>query len=180
MTPFTVSTVLGAMLAGPLISALKRSRIIAITGAAVMVVGCMLMSLMTLEMNLWVAMGFTTLAGLGAGAFYILPTVAQNALPPSQLGVGTTATRYMSQLGASLGIAIVGTVVSGSMTTNFQRLPTSLAEKLQFGSALQHGFLAILAFTAIALLAAFFLKDVPLSTTSKQEVPGQEPISTPL
>jgi EmrB/QacA subfamily drug resistance transporter len=170
MTPFTVSTVFGAMVAGPLISALGRSRIIAMIGAALMLAGCVLISLMAPQTNLVVAMGFTALAGLGAGAFYILPTVAQNALPASQLGVGTAATRYMSQLGATLGIAIVGTVVNSSMSGGLgQRLPTSQVEKLQFAAALQHGFIAVLVFTAIALLATFFLKDVPLGTTGKQE-----------
>jgi MFS family permease len=170
MTPFTVSTVFGAMVAGPLISALGRSRIIAMIGAALMLAGSVLISLMTPETNLVVAMGFTALAGLGAGAFYILPTVAQNALPASQLGVGTAATRYMSQLGATLGIAIVGPVVNNSMSGGLgQRLPESQVEKLQFAGALQHGFIAVLIFAAMALLATFFLKDVPLGTTSKQE-----------
>jgi EmrB/QacA subfamily drug resistance transporter len=170
MTPFTVSQVLGAMLAGPLVSALGRSRMIAIVGAGVMVAGCLLITLMTPQTNLLVAMVFMALAGLGTGTFYILPPVAQNALPASQLGVGTAATRYLGQLGVTLGIAIVGTVVSSSMIGSLeQRLPTSQVEKLQFAGALQHGFIAVLVFAAIALLATVFLKNVPLGTTSKQE-----------
>jgi EmrB/QacA subfamily drug resistance transporter len=168
MTPFLVSTVLGAMLAGPLMSALKRSRIIVIVGAAVMAGGSLLITLMTPETSVFVAMTFTIPVGLGSGVFQTLTPVAQNALPPSQLGVGTAAIRYLGQFGATLGIAIIGATVSSSMTGGLlQRLPTSLGEKLALANALQHGFLAVLVFTAIALLAAFFLKDVPWETNSR-------------
>jgi hypothetical protein len=65
-------------------------------------------------------------------------------LEPSQiLGVSTAATRYLSQLGITLGIAIVGTVVSSSLSgTLTQRLPTNQAGKLVLSGALQHGFVA--------------------------------------
>ncbi|GHO46159.1 MDR family MFS transporter [Ktedonospora formicarum] len=188
MTPLSISMVLGAMLAGPLVSALKRARIIAIIGAAVMVTGCLLITLMTIETNLFLAIVFMILAGIGTGTFFFLPTLAQNALPQSQLGVGTAATRYLGQLGATLGIAIVGTVVSGSMTGGLdQRLPTTLAEKLQFAGALQHGFIAVLIFTVIALLATFFLKDIPITTSTEEAISEeantalhQEPAQTPV
>ena len=107
------------------------------------------------------------LVGFGAGTFFSLPMVAaQNALPASSLGVSTAATRYLSQLGVTLGIAIVGTVVSSSLSGDLtQHLPTDHAGKLLLSGALQHGFVAVLIFALIALAATFFLKDVPFVTT---------------
>ena len=97
-------------------------------------------------------------------------TVAQNALPQSRLGVGTAATRYLGQLGATLGIAIVGTVVSSGVTGDLTRhLPTDQAGREQLFGALQHGFVAVMIFALVALLATFFLKDVPFVATSAEE-----------
>jgi EmrB/QacA subfamily drug resistance transporter len=170
MTPLSVSMVLGAMLAGPLVSALKRARLIAIFGAMFMVVGTFLITLMTPATNLFQAILFMILAGIGTGTFFFLPMLAQNALPQSRLGVGTAATRYLGQLGATLGIAIVGTTVSSSISGDLARqLPTDQIGKQLLSGALQYGFVAVLVFAAIALLAAFFLKDVPAVTTSQDE-----------
>jgi len=174
MTPLSLSMVLGAMLAGPLVSALKRSRIIAIVGAGLMVLGTVLIALMTPATGLLPAILFMILAGIGTGTFFFLPMLAQNALPQRRLGVGTAATRYLGQLGATLGIAIVGTLVSSSVTGDLaQRLPTDPAGQLLLSDALQHGFVAALVFALVALLAAFFLKDVPLATAANGEAPTE-------
>lgn len=91
----------------------------------------------------------------------------QNAVPAERLGISTAGLRYLGQLGASLGIAIVGTVVSGSVSSTLsQHLPTDQAGKLMLSSALQHGFVAVLIFAGGALVVAFMLKDVPFSATS--------------
>ncbi|MEO6888340.1 MAG: MFS transporter, partial [Ktedonobacteraceae bacterium] len=170
MTPFSLSMVLGAMLAGPIIGVLKRYRLIIILGALLMGIGCFLLTLMTPATGLFQAILFMVLVGTGIGSFFALIQVAQNVVPASRLGVSTAATRYLGQLGATLGIAIVGTAVSSSITGGQARqLPTDHAGKLLLSGALQHGFVAVLIFSVIALLATFFLKDIPFVTTSSWE-----------
>ncbi|HEY4388263.1 MAG TPA: DHA2 family efflux MFS transporter permease subunit, partial [Ktedonobacteraceae bacterium] len=163
MTPLSLSMVAGAGLAGVVAGAIKRYQIIAIIGALFMAGGTFLITLMTSTTSLLQAILFMILTGIGAGVFFSLPQLAaQNALPASRLGVGTAATRYLGQLGATLGIAIVGTVVNSSVTGDLmQRLPRNEAERLLLLSALQHGFVAVMIFAVIALLATFFLKDLP-------------------
>lgn len=175
MTSLSLSMVLGAMVAGPLIGALKRYQMIAILGALFMVVGTFLMTLMTPTTGLLQAVVFMVLAGIGTGSFFSMTTVAQNALPQSSLGVGTAATRYLGQLGATLGIAIVGTVVSSSFSGDLTRqLPTDQTGKLLLAAALQHGFVAVLVFAVIALVVTFFLKDVPFVITSSGEASAED------
>jgi hypothetical protein len=101
------------------------------------------------------------LTGVGIGAFFSLPTVAvQNALPASQLGVGTAAVRYLGQVGATLGVAIVGAAVtSGASADLLGQLPASQASIHALSAALRQGFLAVLAFAVIALATCFFLQD---------------------
>ncbi len=167
MTPFSMSMVVGAVLGSMAINRLKRCRAIAIVAALLMSVGAFLITLMTPATSLLQAILFMMLAGMGTGVFFTLPMVAvQNALPQSRLGVSTAAVRYLGQVGAALGIAIVGTVVTSAVSGNLMsHLPTSPASKLALSGALTHGFLAVLVFALIALAAAFFLKDMPITAT---------------
>ncbi|MDQ6661824.1 MAG: MFS transporter, partial [Chloroflexota bacterium] len=161
MTPFSVSMVVGAMLSSQVLGWFRHYRFVAVAAALIMSAGAFLITLMTPATGIAQAIGVLVLTGIGIGPFFSLPMVAvQNALPADRLGTGTAGLRYLGQLGASLGIAIVGTVVTSSISGNLMNhLPTSTASKLALSVALQHGFLAILVFALIALVTAFFLKD---------------------
>lgn len=163
MTPFSVSMVIGAMLGSMAISKLKAYRLVAILGAAMMCVGALLIATMSPSTSLPVAILFLVLAGMGIGPFFTVPMLAvQNALPASELGVGTASVRYLGQAGATLGIAIVGTAVSSGVSgALMSRLPVTRAGKLALSGALSHGFVAILVFAVVALVATFFLRDAP-------------------
>lgn len=167
MTPFSVSMVVGAMLSSQAMGRLKRSRIVAIVAALLMSGGAMLITLMTPATGIALAIAMLVLTGTGIGPFFTLPmVVVQNALPADRLGISTAGLRYLGQLGASLGIAIVGTVVTSSVSGNLMNhLPSSTASKLALSAALQHGFLAVLVFALIALAATFFLKEAHLKET---------------
>lgn len=183
MTPFSVSMVVGAILSSSAINMLKRYQIVAIVGAFLMSAGALLIAFMTPGTSLLQAILFTVLTGIGTGTFFSLPTLAvQNALPASHLGVSTAAMRYLGQVGASLGIAIVGTIVTSSTSGNLMNhLPTGTAGRLALSGALTHGFLAVLVFALIALVASFFLKDMPLKATqadTESESATQEDSST--
>lgn len=171
MTPLSLSMVLGAMLAGPIVGAFKRYQLVTLVGAVFMVVGMVLVALMTPTTSVAQAIAFTILLGVGTGVFFTTPTLAaQNALPASQLGVGTAATRYLGQVGATLGIAIVGTVVASAASASLlQQLPSTQAGKVALAGALQHGFIAVLVFSIIALITTFFLKDLPFAAPVKNE-----------
>ncbi len=71
-------------------------------------------------------------AGIGLGMFFPIMTLAvQNALPRTRLGVGTGAVRYLGQLGSTLGVAIVGTVVNNTISSDIvTRLPAGAAQRL--------------------------------------------------
>ncbi len=62
-------------------------------------------------------------AGLGLGVFLsTLTLVVQNAVPYTMLGVATGASRYLQQAGATLGIAMVGTVVNNTVSGDIRRI----------------------------------------------------------
>jgi len=176
MTPFSISMVFGAMLSSTAINKLKRYRVVATMGALLMSVGALLITTMTPGTNLLQAILFMVLAGMGTGTFFTLPMVAvQNALPQSRLGVSTASLRYLGQVGASLGIAIVGTAVTSTTSGDLMsHLPSNPAARLVLSGALTHGFLAVLVFALIALAATFFLKDATI--VASQEIHAEEEV----
>src|SRR3989442_8540847 len=72
------------------------------------------------------------IAGIGLGPFFsVLTVAAQNALPRNELGIGTSAVRYLGQLGSVLGVAIVGTAVNNTLASDItRRVPASLINRL--------------------------------------------------
>src|SRR2546425_7339285 len=132
ITPMTVSSVIGAALAGFAITVLKRYQFITILSALIMTAGVFLLTRMTPSTSLLEAIVFMVIAGIGLGPFFsVLTIAAQNALPRTRLGVGTASVRYLGQLGAVLGVAIVGTVVNQTLASDIAgRLPASVAHRL--------------------------------------------------
>ena len=132
ITPMTVSSVIGAALAGFAITVLKRYQLITILSALIMTAGVFLLTRMTPSTSLLEAIVFMVIAGIGLGPFFsVLTIAAQNALPRTRLGVGTASVRYLGQLGAVLGVAIVGTVVNQTLANDLvKRIPASTAREL--------------------------------------------------
>ncbi len=259
ITPMTVSLVIGSMAGGLLVAKTGRYQWIAISGAVLICIGSFLFSRMGETTQILQASGFMIVAGVGLGLFFAILTLAvQNAIPRTRMGVGTAATRYMQQAGNTLGVAIIGTVVNNSITSDIAgRLPAGAqrlthagiaaatnpqvlvnptyrdtlvatakgfagraavaqaeatgkippsgpghdaavaaitqqaqaqtAELLQqvfdalrhsLAVGIQHGFTAALVISLLVLVAAFFLKDVPLSKSFREE-PGRQAAATP-
>ncbi|MGZ3672923.1 MAG: MFS transporter [Ktedonobacterales bacterium] len=175
MTPFSVSMVVGAMLSSQIMGRFNRYRIVGIVAALLMSVGVFLIVLMTPATAIPLAIAILVLTGIGIGPFFTLPmVVVQNALPADRLGVTTASLRYLGQVGASLGIAIVGTVVTTSLSGGpVSHLPTSQASRLALAAGLQHGFVAVLIFALIALAASFFLQHTTIKATPAADQAAQ-------
>ncbi len=113
ITPLTVSAVVGAIGGSALLAVRKRYKSIIVGGAVLLTVGTALLTRLTPDSSLLYAAIAMVIAGLGMGPFFsVITLVAQSALPPTRLGAGTSALRYLGQLGAVLGVALVGAVVT--------------------------------------------------------------------
>lgn len=125
ITPFTLSSVVGAMVGSILVTKFQKFKTICIIGASLMTLGVFLMSLMNASTNVFIAIIFMIIAGLGIGPFFsILTLTAQNSVPRSRLGVGTGAVRFFGLLGGVIGLAVIGTVVNNSLSSELaNRLP---------------------------------------------------------
>lgn len=177
MTPFSLSMVVGAIMSTQAIGKFKRYRIVSIGAALLMSIGVLLITFMNPTTGILLAILFIILTGIGIGPFFSVPMLmVQNALPENYLGVSTAAVRYLGQMGATLGIAIVGTAVSsGASGGLMSHLPTNAVGKQALANALQHGFLAVLIFALLALGVTFFMKEIHVQGT--QEDTEQEEVA---
>lgn len=232
LTPMSVSVVIGAGVTTGLIAKRQRYQAITVIGACILTAGVFLLTRLTPATSHAQAGAFMVVAGIGLGTFFAVQTLAaQNAVTPDQLGIATSAIRYLQSLGTVIGAAIIGTVINNTLASDLaRRIPASTAQQLtpqglqyatnpqvlvnldyraavvhtaqqyavQYATqnvpsgpqhdaiaqsaaqqtaallqqvfeavrqslavAIQHGFMAVLAFCAICLVATFFLKDVP-------------------
>jgi len=132
ITPLTISLVVGAAISGIIIGKFQRYQLITILGSLVLTVGVFFMTLWTSSTNLLTATTNMVVAGVGLGIFFSVVTLAvQNALPRTRMGTGTGAITYLRALGQTLGIAIVGTVVNNTISTDLaNRLPADAVKQL--------------------------------------------------
>lgn len=126
-----------AMVAGILASSLPSGAIISRTGrykvwpiAGTVLIGTAAGLLATLQIDtpLWVVTGYLFIAGAGLGMMMqTLVLAVQNAFPKSEVGTATSANNFFREIGATLGIAVIGAVFTN-------RLTAALTDALPAGS----------------------------------------------
>ena len=129
LTPMMLGQVSGSLISGQVLSrAGGHYRIQGIIGLAIMAVGLYLLSRMTLDTSYITAVVNIVLLGFGLGITMPLYTIAvQNAVPYRIMGAATSATAFFRFMGASLGLAIFGTVMTNSFANRFlTQLPDSV------------------------------------------------------
>lgn len=204
MLPMTAGLLITSIGTGQLISRTGKYKIYPVLGAAVMIIGLLLLSRISSD----TPYGFTALGmfvlGLGIGALMQnLVLIVQNSVPPQDMGTGVSSANYFRQMGGSLGIAVFGSVfihrlnnqvadappqaagalrngVNSITPTELKALPEPVREFIAraFGDALPPVFLLGIPALAAGLILTLFIRQIPLSETSRLEedagdAPGQ-------
>ncbi|MBO3745561.1 MFS transporter [Streptosporangiaceae bacterium NEAU-GS5] len=184
-----------AISSGNIMTRTGRYKIFPILGAAVMLVALVLMARIGATTPYWqVAIyGFIFGAGLGF-TMQTLVTAVQNAVDRSDMGTATSSTTFFRAMGAAIGTAIMGAVLNNRLATYLaeefggraptgaadannvqaiQRLPEPIKSHVldAFSRALDAVFLTAIPFVVVALIVAFFLKEIPLATRASEEEP---------
>jgi EmrB/QacA subfamily drug resistance transporter len=121
LTPLMVTAIVGSVVSGQLMSRWGRYRYIALGGLLVMIAGMgMLVRLDVHSTNTDVLVGMVVL-GLGLGLGMSLYTiVVQNAFPRRRLGEVTAALTFFRSIGGTIGIAIMGSFLTGHFASGVQ------------------------------------------------------------
>jgi EmrB/QacA subfamily drug resistance transporter len=133
LVPMLVAMIFTSIGSGQVISRTGRYKAIVLGGLVVMGAGYYMLStfnVTTTNQQVIVAM---ILLGLGLGACmqtYVL--VVQNSVSRHDMAVATSATQLSRSIGAAIGLAILGTLLSHGMATSMAKyLPASAVQKLQ-------------------------------------------------
>ena len=134
LLPLLGGLIIFSTLSGIVITRTGRYRVFPIVGTALITVGLLLLSLLSVDTSLPVASLYMFVLGIGLGCvMQVLVLIVQNAVPHSELGVATSGATFFRSIGGSFGTAIFGAiftnVLRGNLATQLghSRLPAGLS-----------------------------------------------------
>lgn len=112
LTPFVVSSMVGNLAGGYLLSRSGKYRLFAILGSGLAVVGLFPLSLMNPGTTQLEILRDVIVCGVAFGLLTVTYDVTvQNAAPPEHMGVATGSTQFFYTLGGALGVAVFGAIL---------------------------------------------------------------------
>jgi EmrB/QacA subfamily drug resistance transporter len=138
MLPLMMGLMLSAVLSGRLVRKNGRYKSLMIGGCVILFVGMLLLLQIGPDTTLTQLNWRMLLVGIGLGPVQSLYSLAvQNAAPVHQMGIATSGSQFFRQIGATVGIAIFGTVLTHNLVRELpERLPQVAgmsAEKIDLG-----------------------------------------------
>jgi len=136
-----VAMVFGSLIGGQVVSRTGKYKWIRVFGMGVSTAGMYMLSMLATDSSQ--ARGMVDMAVLGFGLGFTIPTLtlaAQNAVPYSMLGVVSAFTQFARSVGGTIGVAIMGSVMTRQLDTHLagglspevqQRAPAQLLEALK-------------------------------------------------
>ncbi len=158
-----------SILSGQWVSRTGRYRANAIVGPVILGAGLFLLSRMDTSTTNGEAARNMVIAGVGLGLMMqVFVLIVQNAVPLRAMGSATALTQFSRQIGATLGVTLMGVIVNQGLPRNLgnggqivHRLPRALRSDL--ASALRPAFLASAVLCAVVLVIVIVgIKEVPL------------------
>jgi EmrB/QacA subfamily drug resistance transporter len=190
LTPITLSWVLGSTIGGRLLNRLGY-RSLAVTGMFCLTTGYLLFTRLGTGSPLSHAAGSGIILGLGMGVITVTTVVAvQSAAPSGQLGVVSTLPFFFRNIGATIGVAIMGTILNAYVIGSegapltlaggegvFQAMPAFLRDQMAHG--IRASFLFGLCAVALGVPVSLMVPDLspvqPLGRAEAEEAPSAAP-----
>lgn len=195
LVPMSAAMVVMSLASGMAITRTGRYKAITLTGIAVMGAGLWLLTRLGPQSHTLELSGAVAVFGVGLGMCQqVFTLVVQNIVQRRDLGVATATTQFFRSSGATIGVALFGSVMSsqtapaiaarlpegtaageaagidaGSVLdpSALAGLPGPLVQAVRYGlgDALHLVFLSALPLAVLAFVAAACVKPVPLRTT---------------
>ena len=170
LTPLMLGAVTTSLLTGQLVSRTGRYRWNAILGPIVLAIGMFLLWRMDVHTTNAQAARNMVIAGIGIGSMMqVFVLSVQNAVPRRHIGSATALTQFSRQMGATIGITVMGAIVNhglpsglgGNAGIGIHRL--SPAARQSLASALKPAFfVAACVASVVWLIAVIWVKEQPL------------------
>ncbi|WP_339061564.1 MDR family MFS transporter [Tepidibacillus marianensis] len=139
LMPMTLSLVVASAISGQITSRTGKYKYLAVIGTTIVAIGMYLLSRMNIHTtNSRVTINMII---LGSGMGIIMPLfvlTVQNAVDKKLLGVATSAVQLFRQIGGTVGVSIMGTIMNHSMNNNLTKEITPDAQSLLSKVGLDH------------------------------------------
>jgi EmrB/QacA subfamily drug resistance transporter len=133
LVPMLVAMIVTSVLGGQLISRTGRYKALLLIGLLLMGAGYYLLSTFTVDTTNQQVIIAMVLIGLGLGVCmqtYVL--IVQNSVSREDMAVATSATQLSRSVGAAVGLAILGTILTQGMASSMAKyLPSSALQQLE-------------------------------------------------
>jgi MFS family permease len=187
LTPLVLGAVGTSVITGQLISRTGRYRWNVVLGPVVLTIGMLLLWRMDVHTTNREAARNMAIAGVGIGSMMQVFVISvQNAVPRARIGSATALTQFGRQMGATIGVTIIGAIVNHGLPASARgrdalpvhRLPPAARETL--ASALHPAFLAAAVVGALVwLVAVLGVKEVDLRESVDDVAAGEAGAGAP-
>ncbi|WP_027962961.1 MDR family MFS transporter [Halalkalibacillus halophilus] len=131
MTPLMLSFIIGATVAGQLMSRTGKYKILALIGAAFMLIGLFLFNQMSVDTSFVTVMINMTIFGVGIGSLMPIMNVSvQNAFPYKQMGAVNANLQFSRSLAGVIAAPVFGAILNAGFINKFQEVQPSGFEEL--------------------------------------------------
>ncbi|GBG07949.1 MFS transporter [Paenibacillus sp. MY03] len=121
--PMSIGMVIMSTIIGRQITKTGKYKRYAIIGMPIMVAGLLIMAFMN---SVWIAVIAMIVFGIGLGVgMPVFSLTVQNAVKPTELGVATSSSQLFRNLGGTIGIAIMGTIMQSALVRNMKEASSS-------------------------------------------------------
>ncbi|MFI7482756.1 MDR family MFS transporter [Kocuria sp. M1R5S2] len=189
MLPQVLGSLVGATVAGHLITRYGRWKIVLVVAAALMSAGLLLGATLTHDTPLWAVSVFIALIGLGIGGLnQNLVLAVQNTVGLKDMGAASSSVAFFRTMGGAVAVAVFGALMSAHLadrmaasvrstggdpaavdatTMDLESLPAALegAAREAYGTGTGLVFLVAAAGSLAALLAVLLIREIPLRRT---------------
>ena len=199
LLPQMIGILTGTMGAGRLTTRTGRYKVFPVVGLSLIATAYFTLSRITPSTSVWVAVGCMVIVGAGIGMTTpAIMLATQNAVPLQDVGAATSMLTTVRSMGAAVGAATFGAVLTNRLTAELaanlgplargidpallrgspEQIAT-LSPRVQagvvesFGGALSTVFLAGVPIAIVALVVVLFLPELPLRT--RFEIVDAEP-----
>ncbi|MFT9848819.1 MDR family MFS transporter [Aneurinibacillus sp. REN35] len=127
--PMSIAMLITSALSGQFMSKTGKYKRMAIIGLIIMTIGMVFMYFMDPATPIYLLILYMIILGLGLGvAMPVFSLTVQNAVAPQQLGVATATSQLFRNLGGTIGISVMGSLMSASIAKKMTQLSTELGQ----------------------------------------------------
>jgi EmrB/QacA subfamily drug resistance transporter len=163
LTPLMLAMMVTSVGSGQVITRTGRYRWALLAGPVVMAAGFLLLSTLDAASPRMHATEAMIVTGLGLGLLIQnLSLVVQNGVPSRHLGAATSAAQFFRSIGGTIGVSVMGAILTTGLPTSGAASPTQLAD------AIHPVFMLGVGMMAVALVVVLTIPELPLRRTVRE------------